>query len=137
LTAASAARGAATSDLADRLGLLDGVRDPEKADFYTTTMDLGRAAQLVSERGIIYEAAKSDAEKMGMKVQDYLQDITGKEVQTAWWPHSPWLNDISAMPSVCPGKARSFIRSNEVVNREELQRALDAIAEDTGRFVCL
>jgi hypothetical protein len=35
------------------------------------------------------------------------------------------------------GKARSFIKSNEIVNREELQRALDAIVEDRGQFVCL
>jgi hypothetical protein len=83
LTTASADRGAATSALAAPLGLLDGVGDPEKAAFYSTSMNLGRAAQMVSERGIIYEAAMNDAEKMGMKVQDYLEDIKGEEVQTA------------------------------------------------------
>jgi hypothetical protein len=79
LTAASADRVTATSNLA-ALGLLDGVGDPEKADFYSTSMDMGRAAQMVSERGIIYKAAKSDAEEMGMKLEDYLRDARGEEV---------------------------------------------------------
>jgi hypothetical protein len=81
LTTASADRGAAPVGV----GLLDGVGDPDKADFYSTTM--GRAAQMALERGIIYQAAENDAENMGLKVQDYLKDIDGEEGQTAWWFH--------------------------------------------------
>ena len=38
---------------------------------------------------------------------------------------------------MCTEKAKSFIDSNEIVNREELKEALDAIVKDTGHFVCL
>ena len=62
------------------LGLLDGVADPQKADSYSMSMDLGRAAQLVSDRGFIYKAAKGDAEEMGKELNVYLQDLRGEEV---------------------------------------------------------
>jgi hypothetical protein len=99
--AASSDTGGATSDVADPLGLLDGVGDPEKAAFYSTSMDLGRAAQMVSETGIIYEAAKSDAEKMGVTVQEYLKDITGKEVTDSLVVPLSMLHDATVMPWVC------------------------------------
>jgi hypothetical protein len=37
----------------------------------------------------------------------------------------------------CTGKAKSFIFSNEIVNTEELQQALDEIVNNQGSFVCL
>jgi hypothetical protein len=47
---------------------------------------------------------------------------------------SPWWNDdISVMPWGCTGKAESFIFSNEIVNREELQQALDEVVNDEGK----
>ena len=74
----AAAAAAATPDLAGLLGLLDGLDDPQKADSYSISMDLERAAQLVSDRGIIYKAAKSDAEEMGTKLNVYLKDVRGE-----------------------------------------------------------
>jgi hypothetical protein len=51
LTTASADRGAAIPDLADPLGLLDGVAYPEKAAFYSTSMGSGTScADGVRER---------------------------------------------------------------------------------------
>jgi hypothetical protein len=83
----SRAAAGATPSLSGHPGLLDGMADPDKADFYATSMDLKRAAQLVSDRGIIYQAAKRDAEELNKRVKDYLEDVTGGEFRTATRSH--------------------------------------------------
>jgi hypothetical protein len=61
---------------------------------------------MVLERGIIYEAAMNDAEKMGMKVQDYLEDTKGEEVPTAGWFHYTLQGGMTRICLPCLGVAQ-------------------------------
>jgi hypothetical protein len=99
-------------------------------------MGLGRAAQMAWETGIIYEAAKSDAEKMGVKVQDYLKDITGKEVTDSLVAPLSMLHDATVMPWpwVC-------IREGQILHKKRGRKQGGAPAGSgrgsKGNFVCL
>ena len=57
-------------------GLLDGI--PSNGATYSMNMDLGRAAEMVSHRGIIYRAALHDVEGTNQTVAEYLGSIHGK-----------------------------------------------------------
>ena len=59
-------------------GLLDGVARPHDAAFFSEEMDLGRAAEMVSQSGLIYKAAERDAQERNEMVEDYLKRIVGE-----------------------------------------------------------
>jgi len=57
-------------------GLLEGI--PSNAATYSMNMDLGRAAEMVSRRGIIYRAALHDVQGTKQTVTEYLDIIHSK-----------------------------------------------------------
>jgi hypothetical protein len=71
--------GAASADGLDGPGgLLDGVARPLDAAFFSEEMDLGQAAEMVSQSGFIYKAAERDAQERNEMVEDYLKRIEGE-----------------------------------------------------------
>lgn len=68
----------ASLDATDDCGLLDGIADPSTAAFYSTDMNLKRAAEMVSQRDLIYRAAVRDADDEKEAVGHYLKRIQGK-----------------------------------------------------------
>jgi hypothetical protein len=68
-----------SSDARFSSGLLDTIRDPASAAFYSTSMRLEPAAEMVSQRGIIFRAAMRDAEDGTEALDDYLDRIEGED----------------------------------------------------------
>jgi hypothetical protein len=62
-------------DLCRCSGLLDGVGHPTNATFYATNMDMKRAAEMVSLRGRVYEAAELDVGRTNKTIDQYLSGI--------------------------------------------------------------
>eukprot|EP00952_Eustigmatos_sp_NYUAD-ZCMA_P012088 48717-Eustigmatos_ZCMA.PRE.1 len=84
-------------------------------------MDLRRAAEMVSQRGVIYEEAMRDFMETGQMPIDLEKADHEREQK---------LSRIA-------GEAASFIKKDEVWNREGLVKRLNRIAEKSGNFVCL
>jgi hypothetical protein len=66
-------------------GLLDGIEDPSNATVFSTVLSLARTAEMVSKRGVVYEAATRDVEERHEAVDDYLKRVQGEGKSFSWW----------------------------------------------------
>ena len=92
-------------------GLLAGIPDYKKADYYTNRLNLSEASKLLLDKNFIYNSALNDAKDRKMKIDDYLKNI---EINVD-----------------------SFMNEDLVWDRNEVKGVLDGIVRKKGNFVCL
>ena len=92
-------------------GLLSGISDIKKAQFYSDNILIKSSYELLQNPNHIYSICLKNAGGNITKLNENLKNMSDK--------------------------AKNFVESNEVWDRQELITSIESVIEDKGKFVCL
>ena len=92
-------------------GLLSGIYDIKKAEFYSDKIDIKSSSELLKDPNQIYNICLNNVAGDTTKLEKNLKSMSDE--------------------------AKNFVKSNEVWDRKELITSIEDIISDEGNFVCV